>query len=914
MPAFNLPQFSDEQLRRMQPTQMAYPKAKGTLGGIPTSTALTETAGLGVDLLRTAIGNTQGPIPQQRLNQMTPSELRRLKNQRFEDGAGWAKPLAQFLNMVTSPAVPEGAVLGIPNALLKGADFLVDPEGAIDAPAPQIPRNLLAPVNPLREGDVENTPADDAGYELGAEIAGEVAGAATGSTVLRQLGRAPQVIRMADRLRQTERVKRLAVAGTQNKWIRRGINLTRWGGEGLLDTSIAALFQDPEFGNSADLTSLFGVSNPLQTDANDNYFVAQAKKIGADAILLPLALVGGSQLTPFTRRLADGDMAFGLEELAAIELEPYVPRKITQPMLPPASSVDQQFDSAIDRSTSAQLQAQQVAQQQERINTMFPGLRQLNSDQLAIDITAAGGTGSGNKLSKVETPEGEVVPGGPEFEFKQRPKQGALDLGEFGDAPDPRPEISTYLAELDELDDAGLRRVLGNVDQTEQINLRQQSLDEAQARVTAAEAQIASVQERLALPEGSKRRLTEQGSKRLLNKANKELEAARLQVSNQSAEPFTAASVGDQLAMELQDSLDLNTAPDIQLPGLEKFEFDEATGMWRGKKEELGYPSLEAYRDDISGWNRDVLRAMAMPTANPQVAALVKARTGRRPWSAKKQDIVDALVEYAGRTKRYAVDPGRQLEIPGQQGQLPVNQLVTTEEGVAIDVAFQRRGMSAAERELMKQKILQAAIDAGEVQADITPAAAGLPQTQFSQGQLIESLFAADADGQLDWLKGYADGAIPTYKAAGKSAETLIEEVRQRFDWAELDGAGQQASKKAMWQKEGWNKLTWDERKRLMMLNREETGLYRAAPGERTEVNTQLLEWTPEGNVPAEAAAAIKKPVVPESKPAKTKSRSRRKKGQTKNADQIKVNRVNKKIDDKVRRLQKQLEEATCDG
>ena len=895
MPAFNLPQFSNDQLQQIKPIQYAVPKPSKDLLGRPSL----------VDSVRTAIGNTQGAIPQQRLDQLSPSELRALKNQRFEDAAGWAKPLAQFVNMVTSPVVPEGVVLGIPNALLKAADFLVDPEGAIDAPAPQIPRDALAGVNPLRGGDTSNTPADDAGYELGAETAGEVAGVLTGSTVLRQLGRAPQVIRMADRLRKTQTVRRLAVAGRTNKTIRRGINLTRWGGEGLLDTSIAALFQDPEFGNSADLTSLFGVSNPLQTDPDDNYLVAQGKKIGADAILLPLALIGGSQLTPFTRRLADGDLAFGLDELAEIELAPYVPRKITQPQLPPASSVDQQFDSAIDRTTSAQVQAQQVAQQQERINTMFPGLRELNTDQLALDVTAVGGTGAGNKLSKVETPDGEVVPGGPEFEFKQRPKQGALDLGEFGDAPDPRPEISTYLAELDELDDGALRRVAANVNQGEQLSARQQQLNDAQARVANAQSRIVDVEERLALPEGSKRRLTEQGSKRLLNKANRDLQAAELEVSNLSAEPFIAANVGEQLAMELQDSLDLGAQPDFQMPSLEKFEFDEATGMWRTKKSELGYPSLEAYRDDISGWNRNLLRQMASPTENPQVAALVKARTGRRVWAAKKEDIVNALVEYAGRTKRYAVDSGRQLEIPGQQQTLNVN----------TEPTFQRRGMGADERELMKQKILQAAIDAGEVQADIIAAPVGLPETQFSQGQLIDALFA-DADGQGNLFAEYASGAVPTYKAGGKNAEALIEEIRSRFDWAELDGAGQRAQRQAMWQKEGWNKLTWDERKRLMMLNREETGLYRDTPGEVTDVGTttQLLEWTPEGNVPVEAAAAIKKPVVPEAAPAKSKSKSRRKKGQTQNADQAKVNRVNKKIDDKVRRLQKKLEEATCDG
>jgi hypothetical protein len=1044
----------------LTPIEYSYPDAKAPPASpSPLNNALTDTAALGIDWLRTNVGNQLGPIPQQQLNQLTPSQLRALKNQRFEEAAGWGKPLAQFVNAVTSPAVSEGAILGIPNALMKLADFVVDPEGALPGDVPQIPKNALAPFNPARRGDVVNTPADDAGYVIGAEVAGEVAGALTGSTLMR---RVPQVASLTNRLRQTQTARRIAVAAKTSQTKRRALNLTRWGGEAMIDTSLAALYQDADEGNVLDLLPF---ETAISTSKDNTYGQNLLNKVVADGILLPLTLIGAGQLAPWTRRLADGDLAWGLDEIAEVELAPYVPRSFTQPQLPPASSVDQQFDSAIDRTTSAQLQGQQVAQQQERINTMFPGLRQLNSDQLAIDITSVGGTGTGNKLSKVETPEGEVVPGGPEFEFKQRPKQGALDLGEFGDAPDPRPEISTYLAELDELDDAGLRRVLGNVDQTEQISLRQQSLEEAQARVTAAEAKIADVEERLALPEGSKRKLTEQGSKRLLNKAYKELEAARLQVSNQSAEPFTAASVGDQLAMELQQSLDLSATPDVQLPSLEKFEFDEATGMWRTKKADGGYPSLEAYREDISGWNRDLLRGMASPENSPQIAALVKARTGRRVWAAKKQDIVDALVEYAGRTKRYAVDSTEQLPLEGLQQNLDL----------ATEPTFQRRGMSAAERELMKKKILQAAIDAGEVQADITPPPAGLPQIQFNQGELIESLFNADASGQLDLLKGYADGEIPTYKAGGKNAEALIEEVRSRFDWAELDGAGQVASKKAMWEKEGWNKLTWDERKRLMMLNREETGLYRAVAGEkvpqlaranpnevsaqllesgRTEVNTQLLEWTPEGNVPVtnskfpefkagrklfhgtskEAAAAIRaggfkipakgkgrarvpgdlgdgvyfspsrqgasaygdavvinkatgesrfesnfiegtvpagarildyngtpKDLAKELKvsPARLqqklksqgydglsaraagsttdeaeiviwnqdvldqisgtkspvpKSRSRRKSKNTKTPDQVKVDQTNKRIDDKVRRLEKQLEEATCNG
>jgi hypothetical protein len=243
------------------------------------------------------------------------------------------------------------------------------------------------------------------------------------------------------------------------------------------------------------------------------------------------------------------------------------------------------------------------------------------------------------------------------------------------------------------------------------------------------------------------------------------------------------------------------------------------------------------------------------------------------------------------------VDSTEQLPLEGLQQNLDL----------ATEPTFQRRGMSADERELMKKKILQAAIDAGEVQADITPPPASLPQIEFNQGRFIDQLFA-DADGQTDLLAAYAKGEVPTYKAGGKTADALIEEVRSRFDWAELDGAAQVASKKAKWEKEGWNKLTWDERKRLMMLSREETGLYRDTPGEVTDVGTttQLLEWTPEGNVPVEEAAV--------KKPAATKPKSKRKSKSTKTVDQKKVDQRKARVDDKVRRLQKKLEEATCDG
>lgn len=885
-----LPELSDEELDQLKPIEFGYPEAKG---------------GQLTDSLRTNVGNSQGPLPQDKLEQMSPSELRALKNQRFEDASGWARPLAQFMNTMTAPSVGEGMLLGVPNALLKlgnaGMDwFAQETFGAPvdDTPAWQISSEPLKQINPLREGDTADTPADKFGYEIGAESAGELAGFVTGSTLLK---RVPQLLSLTNRLKQTQAVRRLAVAAKTNQTTRRALNTVRWGGEAMIDTSLAALYQDADFGNSADL---FG-QNPLSAREDNSYFENLGNKLIADGVLLPLTLIGAGQLTPWTRRLADGDLAWNLDEIADVELAPYVPRGITQPLLPAAVG-----DSAIDRSTSSNLQVQQVQQQRDRINTMFPGLKTFEGGegQLQLDVTGAGAAfrEDGTPLPRVDNPDGEgTVVSGPEMEegvhYRQRPKQAALDLGSFGDAPDPRPEISTYLAELDELSDDQLKELLPRVSTKEQLIQREQVLQAAQARVDDATLQIESINERLALPEGKKGRLTEQGSKRLLNKANAELEAARMQLSNITADPLKAENVGEQLGLMLQQTLDLAPESGIELPPIRDMEWDEATEMWRPSRAEGGYPSLEAYRADISGWNRDILRGMSSPNNSPEVAAILKVRTGRRVWNAKKSDIVDALVEYASRTKRYAVQP-EQLPIEGLQQNLNLD----------APPAYAPRGLTNEAREEMKRKILESALENGEVQADVSPIPDGLPTAEFNQGQLLETLFDVDDDGQT--MIRYASGELPTYKAGGRSADALIEEVRQRFGWAEMDGAAKKASDEAMWKKNNWKIMTWEEKKKAF----EERGLYRQTPGEVTAIDspdvveqqmvdtplTALLEWTPEGNISAEQAAVVKP--KPEAK--------KRKKKTTTSTQVKKARETTGKAEAEVAALKKQLERATCNG
>ena len=906
-----LADLSEEELDgldQMQPIEFAYPKDNGPIQqGIP-STDLT-------DQLRTNVGNRLGPVPKAELDAMSPSQLRALKNQRFEEAAGWAKPLAQFYNVITSPAAVEGMLIGIPNAVSKLANASMDEAAERltgkpwdNEPAWQIPQDPLKRLNPYREGDMGDTPADRPGFEFGAEAAGEVAGVFTGQTLIKNLKRVPQLVNLANKVKQQQQVRRLAVAAQGNSTLRRGINRARFGGEAFVDTTIASLFQDAEFGNVSDL---FG-PNPLSTREDNSYFENLRNKQIADGILTPLALIGAGQLTPWTRRLADGDLAFGLDELAKVELEPYVPRRITQPLLPPGA-VDEGFDSAIDRSTSANLQVQQVQAQRARLNTMFPAIKNFEGGegQFSLDITGAGGAfrEDGAPLPRVENPDGEgTIVSGPEMEFRQPPKQMKLDLTSFEDAPDPRPELSTFLAELDELDDFQLREMLPKVSQEDKLQARQVELEATEAQIAKQRERIAEINERGQLPEGTKRRMTPEGVKRETKKVERNIEQLEATLLRLQAPEVTPVLVGEQLQLAMQQSLDLTT-PGIELPAMKQFVWDEAKERWvqpemvdvetyRG-----GYGSPEAYREVLMGMNRDVLRNMARPNmqpdgtwkGSPEVSAILKARTGRRVDRAKKEDIVNAMVELSVRRNTYVETvPAPPRPAPEQ---LPLEGLQQSLD-VTADPEFPGgRGMDAETRESIKQKILQAAIDNGEVQIDVTPIPDKLPATEFNQGRLLDELF----DDQLELIK-FANDETPTYKAGGKSAEALLEEVRQRFDWAELDGAAQQANRQAMFQKNGWNQLTWEEKKRAGLL---EAGFYVGEAGEVTDVTSnQLLEWTPDGVIPAKDAAIAKPKDKPKKKRSKTKTSSQVTSAR-KNTDNVR-----KQLD----AINRQLEKGTCNG
>ena len=530
-------------------------------------------------------------------------------------------------------------------------------------------------------------------------------------------------------------------------------------------------------------------------------------------------------------------------------------------------SVAGTFDSAISRTTSDQRLIQQVEAQRTRLEGMglqvrqgtgqyelsFPGsvdpevklqVRAQQVERGKLLKMAEEGQDVSEELAQIDQSITNLISGGTEAEIP--PLQVELP---FQDAPDPRPEISTFLAELDELDDAQLRQILPNVDVNEKLAAKQAELEGVEGQIAEVQRQIAEVNERVQLPDGTKKKLSATGAKRKLNPLARQLEELQANVERLQQTPAQPFLVGDQLdlAMDQQTVMELFPQAEIEMPPFFDMEWDEAAGMYRSVKSPQGYASVDAYREALQQFPRDLLRKMNAPlevSGDGRIAAILKARTGRRVWSAKKDDIIDAMIEFAQKQGKFLEPVGQQLEFEMQQS-LPFNSLrqsLDADGNPVVDLVPSEfpggPGMDAAQREDFKRRILQAAIDNGEVQPDVTPIPAKVPQPEFNQTELIDSLFA-DETGQLPLM--FATDMIPAYKAGGKSAETMLEEIRLRYDWAELDNASKQASKEALMKKEGWDTMTWEEQKQMGLMD---PFLYAVPTRERTYIG-QLEAITP---------------------------------------------------------------------
>ena len=791
-----------------------------------------------------------------------------------------------------------------------------------------IPDKVTRALNPFRIGQFygEVTPADEAGLQLGGAIGAEILGAATGTTLIRRLGQVAQVKRAAEAVKATRAVRGFAVAQRANQTLRTGVTATTRIGEALVGTTLAAPFIDQDGGNLANLPDAMGLRLPGRADENDNYLQKFGKGLLVEGIAAPLTVIGAASTVPALRKAMFNGGVSLLDDIADAELAPYMYRGTDAPQLPPAAAQPQlpsvqmqaaadgspispaqinldtpggalpgtgvgtaalppyqpggalvpttRNGSAIERYLDERTQIRQVEDQRQRL--MAAGLiKQGEAGQLELNVTS-GDPEVKAQLEQLARQRGELlsqVPSVDEATGKQLQDQIAqidqqmADLNLSGTteqflAPrgsrqmeidlDTRPEIDTYLAQLDELSDAQLRNIHSRVWREAGAERNANELANTQQQIEGLNQRLAEINARQQAGE-----ITPRGAKGQITKVQRQLEMAQSQlmaIQQRIAVPET--TVGQQLELVMQQQLGLDLSPDIPLPPLAEVTRTAS---------EYGYRTPDDYRTALQAWPRELLRRLAMPDSSPEVAALVKARTGRRVWQAKKSDIIDALVEISTRRGRYLPPEAEQLAMELKANEFgdaaplfdrpaeldaPGMGTVLDADGNEVQVPltdYSGRGMDPQTRERLKGEILQRAIDNGEVQPPFSPLPER-PRTTFQQSSMVDEMFA-DPTGQLPLL--YANDQLPTYKAGSKNADALIEELRLRFEYKALDDAAQRAQRDAYLAEKGWDTMPWEEKKKLGILSE---GFYSLDPySERFQAPTPA----------ARSALGLQQPVAP---------------------------------------------------
>lgn len=759
----------------------------------------------------------------------------------MEDAFGPLKPVAQFMNVLASPSVKDQIFAGPINAVSKFGNAIGDlMQGKkVDvSDAWEISEQTARAWNPLNIGMPnrdEFTEADKSGKVVGEVIGAELAGFATTGGVANVAKRTPQIMGLLNKVKQSQTVKNLAVATAADAKLRRTVGVATTAAKGIPGATAAVAYIDPMEGNLLNLGDIAGLELPGRVDETDNYFDALAKNVAIDGFLAPLAIVGAGRFIPGLKQSIANEGAGFFDELAKAELEPYLFQPPTDPSraLPPA-----RHDSAISRALDEQTQIRQVEQQRNRLQDMglveqggggqlelsMPGvidpdiktqIRQLQAvrGQL-IKQNADTGADVTEQLGKVDQSIENLMLAG---SSAQLPPSATARQLEF-DMPDGRPEMDTMLAQLDELDDSALRQMHRDVMAPTRQAETAARMEELQAVVAGNPERLAQIEARLAAGD-----LTETGAKRLTSKQGKILEQAQLELNEiqaRVAEPEVL--VGDQLQLQLTTSEQMALDLPVQLK-----TFDEVAQS----KVMSGYKTPGEYRSALEQFPRDVLRQMTAPGQSPRVAALVKARTGRRVWQAKKSDIIDALVELSERENRFLPPEMAQGDLQltmdrfgpdaplfaGEPADLGIEgRLVKMVDADGVEQAvpvsdFISRGMDGVTRERLKKEILEQAVRNGEVQPPITPIPKR-PILDFEQGDLF-----AEGGYQLDLL-GIEDA--PIYKASNKPLSALLEEIRLRYDYHLLDTAANRAQVRALKDALRWDELTWEQKKRIGVTER----------------------------------------------------------------------------------------------
>lgn len=888
--------------------------------------------------------------------QKLPSGQRRdIQRQVSENSLGPLKPIGQFLNVLASPDMATGYVVGIPNALTELANAAGDliqrkPVDTSDNTW-RIKDEDARKLNPLRaiKGDQDVLPNDEAAMTLGGVIPAEVISYYTGQAAINWAGRIPMIANLARRFQQGNLANKVRAAAQASPSVRRNINAAGALGEGVATTIGAAPLQDwsrdggenlANVGDDLtfDITDFSGVPFvrtvregeqgfrlPLRVEEGDNYFVRLGKGALVDSAFAG-ALTLGPRAVPGVKRMYDGDLPGGLEDLANADIEPYNASKYGPQQAPAMdgdaipeaqaglgqflnnnadslSRADRQYrqgmpgpvdpsvdpfvqggalvrvapDSAIGRAVADQSMIRAVKSQRDRLEQM--GLIRL-------------GEGDQWELTPQGMPE----------------SQGMLDLeGVTPDAPKAEPEapepivpaadateMDTALAQLDELSDEQLFALAEKANAPLMQMQRQRRMAEAAAQVQDLTQELEQLKAKMA--NGEKIAKTEIGAKRVLGRVQKKLDAAQVEADAAGAsiqrEALTEGmneQLGPQLrlAMETQQEINLDgpNADYVLKPmdDMELVENADGTATWRvkGRGEEVqggwertdGNPygdlanSPDEYRSYLMGQDRDFLRMISQPLikegipyGSPEVAALIKAKTGRKVSSAKKADIVDALVEVAKRRDtwvfRKAQKGAEKVEQPGlglmQQGDLDLGM----NPGVVPN--------PSQARERAKQMILGKMVENGEVQAPFS-VLPSRPEPQFNQLNLIDDLMS---NQQL--AMAFSQDITTFYNAAGQNPMDVLEEMRLRVGYTKLDGKADNLSKQMYLAKEKFYELSNQEQSLLL----KNSGRFDALVAPYMDLDewsstlpVQGVDRSKQARPPAaqadEAGTRLKKPVKP---------------------------------------------------
>lgn len=913
---------------------------------------------------------------------LTSGEFEQAMQTGWEENAGAAKPLVQFFNTISSPDMTAGLYQGPWNGITNLSNALGD---LIQGKDIDVSDNYLKmsdefarAVNPSRMFSGSHVlESDKSGLVLGGGVGAEIGGFG----ILSNIKRIGYLKTIADAAMKTQTAQKVLKAAATSDKVKRNLQRGQFASEFMGGALLATPFIDNNDGTLSDMVDdiLFDGKNviPFTTNEDMNYLDKTGMAVGSEGFLLPLTLLFGAvgakkllkPVADWSAGLKNG--AQFMDEMSSVDLDRYLPPGAKGGEIVP-------YDSAIERAISDANDISHVEKQRARLVDMnlleageggqyefvldgavnpqtkaeFDLIRKKRGE--LIRQGAETGEDVSSQLDELENLENmlkeELLAGNP-VEMPERvipPEQLTI--------PDPRPELDSFLAQLDELDDAQLRAIKRQVDLPAIRAERQAFLKQKATEIEELKKLIEEI---------PNKGYTEKGAARVLNTKNKALKELELELANLQQTRNTETLVGEQIELAIRGDLSVDESVGINYtwlgakgkelqrmgdalnefiesgqldtwepPPLPKIQDPNAiptrsvspedlledglvTGEFKPGRQDIpfnpdGLPSIEEYKEWLTSLSRETLRTLAAPTKSRVIDNIVRTNSGRRSRSAKKADIVEAFVEYFERTGRFVTagpaddvigadgvsDAVREAMFPDSlfkrqalppqkptvQSELDLPFTPTTSEMIRVvdaegveslvpAVAYKRRGIGFMEREKIKQIILENAIRNGEVQPPFTPLPER-PRTEFNQPDFIEQLMT-DETGQLNLL--FSRGEAPLYKAGGKNAGALIEEMRLRWNYTELDGETRLAQKKAMDAELGIDKMSWQEKQKMGLLSESFYSLKSADLADNLPVKKSIKEatppkktekkrWTREGIVDEKTAKRMDKEAPPPGK------------------------------------------------